>query len=86
MAITQWILGIRPEYDGLRVDPVLPDSWPGFTLTRHFRGTTYNVVVSRAASTGRQVRDLIVDGRLLVGTLVPPAPEGATLTVEAVLR
>ncbi len=86
VAITQWILGIRPEYDGLRVDPVLPDSWPGFTLTRHFRGATYNIVISRAASTGRQVRDLIVDGRPLVGTLVPPAPEGATLTVEAVLR
>ena len=86
VAITQWILGIRPEYDGLRVDPVLPASWPGFTLTRRFRGATYHIVVSRADSTGRQVRDLIVDGRPLAGTLVPPAPEGATLTVEAVLR
>ncbi|MGH2928728.1 MAG: GH36-type glycosyl hydrolase domain-containing protein, partial [Solirubrobacteraceae bacterium] len=38
VAITQWILGIRPELDGLRVDPVLPSSWPGFTATRRFRG------------------------------------------------
>ncbi len=33
-AITQWILGIRPEYDGLRIAPVVPESWPGFTVSR----------------------------------------------------
>ena len=45
VAITQWILGIRPEYDGLRVDPVLPAGWPGFTATRRFRGATYIIQV-----------------------------------------
>ena len=41
-AITQWILGIRPDYEGLRVAPVMPESWPGFTVSRTFRGVTYD--------------------------------------------
>jgi cellobiose phosphorylase len=47
VAITQWILGIRPEFDGLRVDPVIPSGWPGFTATRRFRGATYEITVRR---------------------------------------
>ena len=34
VAITQWILGIRPEHDGLRIDPCLPAAWNGFTARR----------------------------------------------------
>ena len=49
VAISQWILGIRPEHDGLRVEPVIPGSWTGFRATRRFRGTTYDIEV-RAAS------------------------------------
>ena len=53
VAITQWILGIRPELDGLRVDPVLPSDWPGFTATRRFRGATYEIAVKKAKGTIR---------------------------------
>ena len=45
VAITRWILGIRAEMDGLRVDPVLPASWAGFAATRRFRGATYQISV-----------------------------------------
>ena len=45
VAITQYILGIRPTYDGLIVDPCIPASWDGFTVTRVFRGITYNIHV-----------------------------------------
>jgi cellobiose phosphorylase len=82
VAITQWILGIRPDYDGLRVDPVLPAGWPGFTAIRRFRGSTYNIRVTSNAAGGR-VRDLIVNGRPVTGTLVPLAPPGATVSVAA---
>ncbi len=50
VAITQWILGIRPELDGLRIDPVIPSAWPGFTATRRFRGATYEITVRRAGT------------------------------------
>ncbi len=50
VAVSQWILGIRPEHDGLRVDPRIPAAWPGFTAVRRFRGVAYEIVVARGAS------------------------------------
>ena len=84
VAITQWILGIRAEYDGLRIDPVLPARWPGYTATRRFRGATYRIRVRHQG--GGRTRDLLVDGEPITGTIVPPAPPGATVNVEAVTR
>ncbi|MFN2148696.1 MAG: GH36-type glycosyl hydrolase domain-containing protein [Anaerolineales bacterium] len=74
VAITQWILGIRPSWDGLQVSPVMPTAWPGFTLTRQFRGVRYNIQVERQGP-GNQV-DLEVDGKSIAGTLVPIPPPG----------
>ncbi|HSJ49762.1 MAG TPA: glycosyl hydrolase family 65 protein [Actinomycetota bacterium] len=81
VAITQWILGIRPEHDGLRIDPCLPSGWEGFEAERRFRGATYRIRV-RARSAGR-VSSLLVDGRSVDGQVVPLAAEGTTVTVEA---
>jgi cellobiose phosphorylase len=84
VAITQWILGIRPEHDGLRIDPCLPADWTGFTATRRFRGATYAIIVHKTAGvTGRVVR-LVVDGVPIEGGLAPlPSRVGAELLVEA---
>lgn len=83
-AITQWILGIRPEYGGLRVAPVVPQSWQGFTVSRTFRGVAYAIAVRRAGP-GNAV-SLTVDGRAIEGNLVPLPANGATaVTVEAVI-
>jgi cellobiose phosphorylase len=83
VAVTQWILGIRPEHDGLRVDPCLPGDWPGFGATRSFRGADYAITVHKPRGTRGRVTELVVDGRRVEGTLVPPAPPGATVVVEA---
>ena len=48
-AVSQYILGVRPEYDGLRVDPCIPRSWKGFTVTRVFRGDTYRISICQPA-------------------------------------
>jgi cellobiose phosphorylase len=81
--VTQWLLGIRPEHDGLRVDPCLPASWPGFTARRHFRGATYDLRVHKEVGTVGRVRSLVVDGAPVPGTVVPVAPAGAVVVVEA---
>jgi cellobiose phosphorylase len=73
VAITQWILGIRPEYDGLRIAPVIPRGWDGFRATRIFRGVTYHIRVKRAGE-GNAV-SLVVDGAPVAGTVVP-VPDG----------
>ena len=85
-AITQWILGIRPEYGGLRIDPVIPKAWPGFSAVRVFRGTTYRISVSKPVGVAARVTSLVVDGREVEGNLVPPGAPGTTVEVEAVVR
>ncbi|MEU7873879.1 glycosyl transferase [Dactylosporangium sp. NPDC049140] len=77
-AITQWILGIRPELTGLRVAPVIPGEWPGFTAVRRFRGATYNITVRRG-----DARALTVDGASFdPDGVLPLAPEGSVVEVN----
>jgi cellobiose phosphorylase len=83
VAITQWILGIRPELTGLRVEPVLPSSWPGYTATRQFRGARYEITVRRES--GAATSYLVVDGHRIERTLVPLAPPGDTVRVDVIL-
>ncbi len=86
VAITQWILGIRPDFDGLRVDPVLPSAWEGFRATRRFRGATYEISVTKPAGLRGRVRRLVVDGALVDGTLLPLAAPGSTVQVTATVE
>jgi cellobiose phosphorylase len=84
VAITQWILGIRPTFDGLAIAPVVPNDWPGFEVTRTFRGVTYRISVDRVGS-GNAVA-LLVDGSPIAGHLVPlPAPGQTEVIVNVVL-
>ncbi len=84
VAVTQWILGIRPDHDGLRIDPCLPTDWPGFQAVRRYRGATYRISVQQpVGSAGGRVTRLVVDGRDVAGNVVPIAPPGAEVTVEA---
>ena len=69
VAITQWILGIRPTHQGLQIAPVIPDEWAGFTAERVFRGTTYQITVTRMGP-GNTV-SLVVDGTPIDGNIVP---------------
>jgi cellobiose phosphorylase len=86
VAITQWILGVRPELDGLRIDPVLPATWEGITARRRWRGATYEITVRKAAGVAGRVKRLTVDGKPVDGSLVAPAPAGATVKVEATIE
>ncbi len=83
-AIVQWILGIRTSLDGLQVAPVIPTSWKSFKASRKFRGVTYNVEVERAGD-GNNV-ELTVDGKPVLGDIVPPPTDGEKeVVVKAVL-
>ncbi|HET7082389.1 MAG TPA: glycosyl hydrolase family 65 protein [Candidatus Limnocylindria bacterium] len=83
VAVSQWILGIRPEHDGLRIDPQIPSEWEGFSVTRRFRGATYRIrVVKARGAVGRSTR-LTVDGAELDGTLAPlPRTPAQEIAVE----
>jgi cellobiose phosphorylase len=75
-AITQFILGIRPGYDGLEIDPCIPPAWDGFRVSRTFRGTTYDIEVRNPDHISKGVRQLSVDGSRLDGNTVPISPAG----------
>ena len=71
VAISQWILGVRPEHDGLRIDPCVPAEWGDIRVTRRFRGTTYRIAVRKPAGVSGRVTRLLVDGRSVEGNVVP---------------
>jgi cellobiose phosphorylase len=84
VAATQWILGIRPTFDGLRVAPVVPEEWTGFAVRRVFRGVVYEIAVERVGP-GNPV-SLEVDGRAVPGNVVPlPSPGTAEVKVKVAL-
>jgi cellobiose phosphorylase len=85
-AATQSILGIRPDYDGLRVDPVIPEQWSGFRVTRQFRGATYDINVQNHAHVQSGVGQLLFNGSSVdPRNPLPLAPRSSRATVEAVL-
>ena len=83
-AITQFILGIHPTYDGLVIAPVCPKAWEGFTVKRLFQGVRYDITVKRDGK-GNTVR-LIVDGKKIEGNVVPKPTAGISeVKVQAIL-
>ncbi len=83
VAITQWILGIRADYDGLRIAPVIPAGWDGFSTTRVYRGATYRITVRREGS-GNCV-SLTANGEPVEGTIIPAKQAAGEVEVTAVL-
>ena len=78
VAVTQYLLGVRPEYEGLRVQPCMGQELAELTLTRTCRGATYRI---RISNTGSDKVRLTVDGEQLDGTVVPYAPAGTVVDV-----
>ncbi len=70
LAVTQWILGIRPEFDGLRIDPCIPPEWDDFSVERIFRGCRLNITVRNPQHVSRGVTRVTVDGVKIEGSLV----------------
>jgi cellobiose phosphorylase len=84
-AIVQWILGIRPAYDGLQIAPSIPERWTGFRAVRRFRGVTYQITVRREGP-GNAV-NLTVDGQPVAGDVIPAPADGRTnVAVEVTLH
>jgi cellobiose phosphorylase len=79
------ILGIRPSYDGLVVDPVIPGSWKGFRAERVFRGARYLIEVANPDGVESGVRSVRVDGLPHDGRVLPPAKGGGVRRVHVTM-
>ncbi|MCL4562445.1 MAG: glycosyl transferase [Chloroflexi bacterium] len=84
-AATQYILGVRPEYDGLRIEPCIPLAWEEFRVQRKFRGASYAIRVHNPGHVCSGVKSIALDGKPISGTLIPVLSDGTEHQVEVVL-
>ena len=80
-AITQYILGIKPAYDGIQIDPCICSQWKEYKVTRRFRGSTYEITVKNPDGVCKGIREILLDGQSLEGNVVPHTPGTHTVTV-----
>ena len=85
VAISQYILGIKPDFDGLMVNPSIPSSWDGFKATRLFRGAKYNITIKNPNHVCKGVKSLVVDGKAVDGCVVPFVEGKKEVNVEITL-
>ena len=84
-AISQYILGIRTDFDGLLINPVIPENWDGYVVTRKFRGATYRIEVSNPDHVSMGVKELQLNGEKLEGNLVPICDADSVNQVRVIL-
>ena len=82
-AATQYILGVRPDFDCLRVDPCVPADWKEFSVTRKWRGGVYNIHVVNPDGVEKGVREIIADGRKV--DALPVIPAGNICNAEIIM-
>lgn len=85
VAISQWILGIRPDYNGLIVDPCIPADWNSFSVTRVFRNSTYKITIKNPDHVCKGLKSLSVDGIQVKGNIIPVNADGKVHEVEAIM-
>ena len=69
--LTQGILGIQPDYDGLRVDPCIPDTVKEYKVNRRFRGTMYHITVKNENGSQKGVKQVVIDGKPIEEKIIP---------------
>lgn len=80
------LVGVRADFDGLRLVPCVPPSWTKWSATKFFRGGMYDITFRKAkGAAGRRVKRLVVDGKVMSGNLVPVFTTGRH-KVEAVME
>jgi cellobiose phosphorylase len=84
-AISQFILGIRADFDGLRIQPVIPASWEGYTVHRKFRGASYAIEVRNPEGVQSGVKSITLNGGVVEGNVLPLCEAGTVNVVKVVM-
>lgn len=83
--VSQYILGIRPEFDGLAIDPCIPDTLKEFTVTRIFRNAAYHITIKNPYGLQKGLSKLTVNGVAIHGNIIPYDPSIQCFEVEAII-
>lgn len=84
-AITQFILGIRPGYDGLQINPCIPKDWDGYEVDRKYRDAHYHIVVKNPGHVSKGVAQIKINGTQLNGNVIPVQPGGSRSNIEVIM-
>ena len=80
-AATKYILGIRPAYNGMEIDPCIPADWKEFDVTRKWRGATYNIHVENPHGVEKGIKSITLNGETIKGA-VPIQKNGSINEVK----
>ncbi len=85
VVISQNILGIKPDYNGLMIDPCIPSDWDGYKVSRKFRNATFEISITNPNHVSKGVKKLVVDGNEIAGNIIPVFNDGKVHNVEVVM-
>jgi len=84
-AITKWILGIRPDFEGLIIDPCIPEEWDGFKVIRKFRNAAYSISVKNPEHVSKGVKRVRIDGKDAASNLIPVFNDELIHDIEVIM-
>lgn len=84
-AATRYLLGVRPDFDGLLVDPCIPADWKEFTVARVWRDAVYHIRVENPDGVCKGVKTILLEGKELTGGRIPPQPKGSRCEVRVIM-
>ena len=82
---TQYIMGVQPDYEGLRIDPCVPATWKEFGAERRFRGKQFRITFKNPNGVQKGVKEIIVNGETIKGNLIPVNKMVAENVVEVIM-
>ncbi len=84
-AATNWILGVRGDFDGIVIDPNIPSEWDGFTYTKKFREDIYEIEVVNPEHKNNGVKTLLLDGEEIQGNKIHAKNDGKKHSVKVII-
>lgn len=85
ITITQWILGIKPDYDGLTVDPCIPKAWNNYRVVRKFRDVEYDILIKNPSHISKGVKYILVDNIKIEANKLPLFDKGSKHEVQVIM-
>ncbi|MBQ9854570.1 MAG: glycosyl transferase, partial [Clostridia bacterium] len=83
--ISNYVLGIKPDWNGLTIDPCIPKDWAGYKISRRFRGAIYEIEIKNESKVCKGVKKLIADGEEISGNTIPAYGDGKVHKITAIL-
>ena len=82
--VSQFLLGIKPTYDGIEIDPCLPSDMKEYSIKRILRGAEFDIVVKNPRGSEKGVKQITVDGQPIEGNVIPCTSGKHAVVVEMV--